>query len=80
MAKKLDVKEVSQTVDIAPVTLDNFALGIVKKDGKSTVVKIAYNIETGDVGKIEVVQDNCVKEQGEDVFKVRAALDIFTKG
>jgi len=62
-----------------PVELESSALGLSKnhKEGMWTLVKITYNVETLDVGKVEILAKEQDRSTAIERFKIAAAeLDL----
>lgn len=70
----------THTESVATPTFTHVALSIVKKPGAhNSIVRIQYNPETGEVGKLEVIKKECGKAEAEEIFKINVAREIFAK-
>ena len=85
MAKKIEVKEPSVTIDpqtptsAVPAELTHSSLSMVRNGTIYSVIRIRFNPDTKDVGEIETVAHNLAKLEAEGVLKVAVAKEIFAK-
>lgn len=61
-----------------PVLL-NSALGLVRNGNQMDIVRIKYNIETKEVGSLEIIASEDGRKTGEERFKILAVKEgLFT--
>lgn len=84
MAKKIEVKEDSQTQVSGTVTKDlgenpHSAFSVVRANGRYSLLRVLINPDTNTVGEIEVVKNDMGKEESQEVFKINVAREIFMR-